>query len=66
MEEVVIRPSAVQRSGIEPEKFSEAIEWLEMIRFSSKILVFIAIVALLYYLELIPEWLIEEMLSEEE
>ena len=62
VEDVVIRPSAVQRSGIEPEKFSEAIEWLEMIRFSSKILVFIAIVALLYYLELIPEWLIEDLI----
>ena len=65
VEDVVIRPSAVQKPGIEPEKFSEAIEWLEMIKFSTKIVTFIAIVALLYCLELIPEWLIEEMLSEE-
>ena len=62
VDDVVIRPSAVQRPGIEPGKLSKAIICLEKINFASKVLVFTAMVALLYYLELIPEWLIEDLI----
>ena len=62
MDDVVIRPSAVQRPGIEPGKFSKAIICLEKVNFASKVLAFTAMVALLYYLELIPEWLIEDLI----
>jgi hypothetical protein len=35
---------------------------LEKINFASKVLAFTAMVALLYYLELIPEWFIEDLI----